>query len=141
MTELDQALQIFEQDRNDHGNQAGFYNLFLNTTFFIPTVDGETEAGEEGSGEQGHVVPLVIESEGADYLMLFDTEERLRNWAQAEVSFVEVAGHVVAAMSAPPLHWALNVGSEPSKLFQEEEIAWLRAVVERCNAGEGQERE
>jgi hypothetical protein len=33
----------------------------------------------------------------------------------------------------PPLHWALNVGSEYSKQFLPDEIAWLREVVERCN--------
>jgi hypothetical protein len=140
VTEIDKALSIFEQDRNDPGKQSGFYNLFLNSNFYVPTVDGKTEAGAEGGGETGHVVPLVIEAEGTDYLMLFDTEARLRTWAQAEVSFVEVAGHVLAAMSAPPLHWALNVGSEPSKLFGPEEIAWLKEVVERCDADSGKEQ-
>ncbi|MBE0596106.1 MAG: SseB family protein [Desulfuromonadales bacterium] len=136
-TKLDQALQAFEQDRDDPANQSGFFDLFLNSTFFIPTVDGKTEVAAEGMDEQGHVVPLVIEAEGKDFLMLFDTEERLRNWAEAETSFVEVAGHVVAAMSEPPLHWALNVGSEPSKLFQPEEIAWLKEVVAHCEAEAG----
>lgn len=134
MTPLDQALKAFELDRNDPKNQSGFFDLFLNSTFFIPTVDGETQAGEEGEVETGHVVPLVIEAEGNDFLMLFDTEERLRAWAQAETSFVEVAGHRLAAMSEPPLHWALNVGSEPSKLFQPDEIAWLKKAVAQCEA-------
>ena len=33
-----------------------------------------------------------------------------------------------------PLHWALNVGTDFSKQFLPDEIAWLREVVEQCNA-------
>ena len=134
MTEFDNALAIFLQDRNDPENQSKFYNLFLNSTFLLPTVGEQTEAGEEGSGEKAYAVPLVVEAEGGDYLMIFTTEERLRNWAKEEVNFVEVPGHVLAATSTPQLHWALNVGSEESKLFQPEEIAWLKEVVSRCDA-------
>lgn len=128
MSEFDKALENFQANRNDAKSQSRFYDLFLNATFFIPTVDGEDDA------PAGHAVPLVIEADGNDYLMLFDTEERLKVWAQAEVSFVEVPGHVIAEMSTPPLHWALNVGSDPSKQFFPDEIAWLRESVERCNA-------
>lgn len=135
MTELDKALAIFQQDMEDPKNQSQFYDRFLNATFYIPTLDEHARAGETEPEEKGHVVPLIIEAEGNDYLMLFDSEERLRNWAQAEVSFVEVPGHVIAATSIPPLHWALNVGAERSKQFLPDEIAWLKEVVERCNAG------
>lgn len=129
MTEFDSALEEFQQNREDAKSQSRFYDLFLNGTFLVPTV------GEE----DGHAVPLVVEADGNDYLMLFDTEERLQRWAQAEVSFVEVPGHVLAEMSAPPLRWALNVGSEPSKEFLPDEIAWLREAVERCDAAGGEE--
>jgi len=136
MTAFDKALAIFQQDMEDSRNQSQFYDLFLNSNFFIPVLD-EPGTGEEEPGPKGHAVPLIIEAEGNDYLMLFDTEERLRNWAQAEVSFVVVPGHVMAATSVPPLHWALNVGSEVSKQFLPEEIAWLKEVVDRCEAATG----
>jgi hypothetical protein len=75
-----------------------------------------------------------MESDGNDYLMLFDTRERLTAWSETEVTCVEVPGHVLAATSMPPLHWALNVGTDYSKQFVPDEIAWLRQSVERCNA-------
>jgi len=135
MTELDQALEIFQQHMQDPQKQSQFYDLFLNSSFYVPTLDSEAAADgmEPEAGEKA--VPLILEAEGDDYLLLFDTEERLREWAQAEVRFVLVPGHVLAVNSTPPLHWALNVGCERSKAFLPEEIAWLKEVVERCEAG------
>lgn len=137
MTELDQALETLRQDMNDARSQSKFYDLFLNTTYFVPNLD-ERDVIEAGEGAaDGQVLPLVIESEGNDYLMLFDSKERLHAWAQAEVGSVEVPGFVLAATTQPPLHWALNVGTPYSKQFLPDEIAWLREVVERCNAEAG----
>ena len=134
MTELDQALEALRQDMNDPKSQSKFYDLFLNSTYFVPNLD-ERDAVEAGEGAaERHVLPLVIESEGNDYLMLFDSKERMHAWAQAEVGCVEVPGFVLAATTQPPLHWALNVGTPYSKQFLPDEIAWLREVVERCNA-------
>ena len=133
MTELDNALVTLRQDMNDAKAQSMYYDLFLNATFYVPTLDERPLDGATDTPE-GQVLPLVMESEGNDYLMLFDTKERLQGWTQAEGSWVEVPGHVLAATSMPPLHWALNVGTEHSKQFIPDEIAWLREAVERCNA-------
>ncbi|MSM38167.1 MAG: SseB family protein [Geobacter sp.] len=134
MNLLDHALEILRLDLNNPKNQSQFYDLFLNGTFFVPTLDMQDLEGEAEAVSEGQVLPLVIESEGNDYLMLFDTKERLHAWAEEDVKFVEVPGHVLAATSMPPLHWALNVGTEHAKQFLPDEIAWLREVVERCNA-------
>jgi hypothetical protein len=133
LTGLDQALQTLRLNMEDAKRQSTFYDLFLNTTFCVPTLD-QQELDGAPAPEEGQVLPLIIESEGNDYLMLFDTEERLKNWAGAEVTWVGVPGYVLAATTMPPLHLALNVGTEYSKQFLPDEIAWLREVVERCNA-------
>ncbi len=138
MTELDQALENLRHDMNDATCQSKFYDLFLNATFYVPTL-GEKELAETGDAVgEGEVMPLVIEAEGHDYLMLFDTKDRLLAWAQTEAGFVEVPGHVLAATTMPPLRWALNVGTAYSKSFLSDEIAWLREVVERCNEAAGE---
>lgn len=131
-TGLDQALHALRLDMGDAGNQSKFYDIFLNTTFCVPTLDQQEFAGE-AAVEEGQVLPLVIESEGNDYLMIFDTEDRLKAWAADDVKWVGVPGFVLAATTMPPLHWALNAGTEYSKQFLPDEIAWLREVVERCN--------
>lgn len=136
MTEIDKALEIFRKDMTDPQNQSQFFDLFLNASFFVPIVPEEEVTAAAGAENvpPGGVMPLIVEAEGKDYLLLFDTRERLNAWAGAEVVFVEVPGHMLAATSPAPLHWALNVGTEYSKQFLPEEIAWLKEVVERCNA-------
>jgi hypothetical protein len=134
MTELDQALDAMRRDMNDLKSQSTFYDLFLNATFFVPTLNGRDADGAAEAVPDGEVIPLVIEAEGNDYLMLFDRQERLYAWAETEVESVEVPGHVLAATTEPPLHWALNVGTPYTKQFLPDEIAWLRDAVERCNA-------
>jgi hypothetical protein len=41
MTAIDKALEIFRQDTNNQENQSQFFDLFLNTTFFVPIVPEE----------------------------------------------------------------------------------------------------
>lgn len=134
MTDLDKALEVLRKDMNDPGSQSKFFDIFLNTTFFVPTLDDQEILSACGEGAEGQVLPLVIELDGNDYLMLFDSKERMQAWAQAEVESVEVPGYVLASTTRPPLHWALNAGSEYSKQFLPDEITWLRDVVERCSA-------
>ena len=129
---LDQALETLRQDMSNATGQSQFYDLFLNTTFCVPTLDPKDLEGDMKL-EEGQVLPLIIESEGNDYLMIFDSEERLKGWAGADVKWIGVPGHVIAATTMPPLHIAMNVGSEYSKQFLPDEIAWLRGVVEQCN--------
>ena len=141
MSQLDDALTLLRQDMEDSKSQSKYYDLFLNATFFVPTMENATalddsaeaaEAAAASATEEGQVMPLIMESDGNDYLMLFDSLERLNAWAKKKVTYVEVPGHVLAATSAPPLHWALNVDTEYAKPFVPEEIAWLKDVVGKC---------
>jgi hypothetical protein len=126
MSELDKALQAFLQDMDDQKAQSRFFDLFLNSTLYVPTFE---EKDEEAVDDRGKAAPLVLSAEGRNYLMLFDSEERLRAWAQQEAPFVAVPGHVLATNTPEALHWMLNYGCEPSKQFTPDEIAWLRKAV------------
>lgn len=134
MTGLDTALADLRLDQENGKLQSQFYDLFLNSTFYVPSLDANKMAPDAPPLEDGQVLPMIMESDGDDYLMLFDTKERLQAWADPDTCWVEVPGYVLAATSMPPLHWALNVGTDYSKQFHPDEIAWLREVVERCNA-------
>ena len=131
---LDEALAALRQDMTDAPSQSKFYDIFLNTTFCVPTLDPQELEGEVEVAA-GEVLPLVIAAEGNDYLMIFDTRERMTGWAHAEVPCVEMAGHHLAAISLPPLQWALNAGTDHSKLFLSEEIAWLKQMAGGLSGG------
>jgi len=132
---LDEALEALHQDATNPKNQSKFYDIFLNTTFCVPMLDPEELDGDEAVAK-GEAIPLIIEANGNDYLMIFDSEERLKNWAGKTVKWVGVPGHVLAVTTKSPLHLAMNVGTEYSKQFLPDEIAWLCEVVERCNQAE-----
>lgn len=135
MTELDKMLDALRKDPNDKASQSAYYDFFLNSTFWVPTLSAEQaqEVAPEAAAA-GETLPLVVAADGIDYLMLFDTPERMGAWSKSDVSFVEVPGYFLAETTVPPLNWALNVGTDYSKRFVPDEIAWLRQVAEQCKA-------
>lgn len=136
MTAIDQALEALRANPDDRKAQAGFYDLFLNSSFFIPTTN-EMVSTDDKSAEEKIEVPLILESEGADFLVFFDQKERLDAWAEQEVPCLQLPGHVLAEMTPAELHWAMNIGTAYNKQFAPDEIAWLKDVVARCKAEEG----
>lgn len=133
MTELDQALEALRADPDDHKAQSGFYDLFLNSSFFIPTVDEMVDTVDK-KGKEKIEVPLIIVDDGVDYLVFFDRQQRLDDWAEKEAPSLQLPGHVLAEMTTAELHWAMNIGTDYNKQFAPDEIAWLKDVVERCKA-------
>jgi hypothetical protein len=128
MTALDLA---FEAAAKNPTKQSEYYNLFLNSEIFIPTRDVPLEERRKRADEGETIRPIIVESEGKSYFMLFDTKERLGAWAKREVGFTAVPGHVVVEMMGPDIHWALNVGTDHVKIFVPDEIKWLKETVAR----------
>ena len=137
MTPLDQALKQLRDDPENLENLHHFYSLFLQTSFFVPTYDNETGEIIRGTGAPENpdkTLPLVMEAEGNNFMMLFDQQERVQAWAKEEVKCITIPGFVAVAMATEGLYLAMNVGSEHSKQFSPEEIAWLKQVVDRSAA-------
>jgi len=139
MTELDQALEALRATPDDPKSQSGFYDLFLNSSFFVPTSD-EMVSTEDNGDKEKIEVPLIIEADGVDYLVFFDHQERLNDWAEKEVPCLQLPGHVLVEMTPAELHWAMNIGTDYNKQFAPDEIAWLKDVVKRCKAEEDSQR-
>lgn len=133
MTPLDTALAKYIADDNEANP---YYDLVLNSSFHIPTFDEAPEEGQPAVAENDAISPVLLESDGKTYLMLFDSEERLRAWAKQTVSFVVLPGYAIAEMTTRELHWAVNVGTDYSKEFVPEEIAWLQDAVRKCHEAE-----
>lgn len=137
MTPLDQALKDLHDDPENVEKRHEYYNLFLQTRYFVPAFDqdqGDIHKGEGTLDNPEEALPLVMEAEGNRYLLLFDSQERVDAWAGQAVKCLLVPGFVAVTMAAEGLRLALNVGTDCSKEFVPEEVAWLKAVVDRSRA-------
>lgn len=114
--------------REDPDQRAVFYDTFLRAELFIPTREPE---GDEEPDEDDAFTPLLVESDGVPYLLLFDSLERLQSWADREPGFIRVPGRTLIEVMDPRLHWILNLGTSFTKEFVSEEISWLQKAVRR----------
>ena len=68
----------------------------------------------EAEAEEDDVVPQAFEVEGRTFVLAFDTEERLAEFAGAEAHYVALSGRAVAEMLAEAgLGLGLNLESGP----------------------------
>ena len=133
MTDLDKAFEALRAEPEDQKAQSGFYDLFLNTLFFVPTVKEMIQIDDEGTEEETEV-PLIIDNDETDYLVFFDQQQRLNDWAEVEAPFVKLPGHLITEMTTVELHWVMNLGTDHFKSFTPDEITWLKEVVAHCKA-------
>lgn len=110
--------------------------------FHLAGALGEPPAGPSSAAEgpaaeeENTIVPVLIESDGTNFLMLFDTLERLSAWAQEEVDYLCLPGHAIVEMMEPEVHWILNIGTPYTKEFVSAEIKWLKESL--ASAGDGE---
>jgi len=123
MSELDQALEAYLKD---DAQQNAYYALVLASDLYVPLQADETEATEKTLES---VRPLILESDDKHYMMLFDSAERLTEWAKEEVPYAVITGQLAAQISSPSLHWAINIGSGFAKEFVPEEIEHLKGLA------------
>ncbi len=133
MTDIDKAFEALRANPEDQKAQSGFYDLFLNTLFFVPTVKEMIQIDDKGTEEETEV-PLIIDNDETDYLVFFDQQQRLNDWAELDAPFVKLAGHLITEMTTSDLHWAMNMDTDHFKTFAPDEIAWLKEVVAHCKA-------
>ncbi len=131
MTKIDDAIKLCIDDAK---MQPQFYELFLNTLFYIPVIDEDDMLMHEDGAP-----PLLVEANDKTYLMVFDSINRLTNWANAEAKYLPVAGHSIAEMSSSDIYWALNYGTEYQKFFEPAEIEWLKVVVRQAKEDKPQQ--
>jgi SseB protein N-terminal domain len=125
MTELDTLLERCIKEEEEQGV---YYDLVLNSKFYIPILEDDVAQ----RSDEDNVTPVVLEADDKPYMMLFDTEERLRSWADENIKFIVLPGNALVELSTPELYWALNIGTDFQKEFVPEEISWLKDVVKQC---------
>jgi hypothetical protein len=132
MSALDDALQKFIDDPET--GQGPYYDQLLNTEFYIPLSETPQE------DEPQNVAPMILESDGKHYMMLFDSVERLNSWAEQEAAHAIYVGYQLAELTPDSLCWAINVGSDHGKEIVPEELAMLKQAVAAYRESEGEEK-
>jgi len=133
LSPLDQALLKVQGDPDKF--EAAYYELFLNSTIYSPTWDVPEQTGERTLDEDEAFEPVIIEAEDdVKYVMLFDSEERLAQWASEscdkEIGTIGLSGFDILNVFGKEFHMMLNVNSEQLKEFVPEEIEWLLSTTE-----------
>lgn len=86
ITPLDKALVAAQQNAE---LQSAFYNVFLGSQLFIPTLDHPVQDSTIHRSQAGEkFTPYVVEYNGKKYLPVFDSIERLSKWIQKQAAYV-----------------------------------------------------
>lgn len=125
LTQLDRAHAKMQADETDMVARLGFYERIADTEFFL-LLEKEPE------GDTLH--PLVFPVEDGEFVLIFDTEERLAGFVDRIVPYVAMSGRAVANMlSGKKIGLGINLGVAPSSiLLPSEAVNWL---LEKISTG------
>lgn len=130
ITLLDKALIAAQQDEK---NGTFFYNTFLGSEIFFPTLDQPVQQANLHRSKEGETFkPYVVEHNGKKYLPVFDSLERLTKWLRREGAYVAMPAHALVKTVHSDLHLMLNTGTSFVKEFSPEEIQWLCGIVNQA---------
>lgn len=122
MTALDDAHHAMETAPEDETARLRFYELLAASELFL-LLESEAE------GEQ--VTPRLFDLDGQSYVLGFDREERLAEFAGVSAPYAALSGRAMAGMLSPEgLGLAFNLEVAPSAiLLPPEALAWLSETL------------
>lgn len=130
LTDLDRAHE--GSDDNDAA-RLRFYSVLADAELFIllerPATDTQFE-------------PQMFPVDGQDYVLAFDTEERLADFASKPVPYAALPGRIVAGLLAEQgVGLALNLEVAPSStLLPPDALAWLTEMLGGDGPGQTEAR-
>lgn len=108
-TRLDAAWMRANAPKASDAETARFYDVMLAETLYLPVFDEIDEDTEQG------IAPKMIEVEGVQTLLAFDTEERLARFIEGPSNYVALPGRgVIEMIAGRDVQLALNLGVAPS---------------------------
>lgn len=120
-TPIDAALTAMNAAPEDDALRLRFYERLADSELFLAL------AGEAGGDE---ITPQVFSVEDASYVLVFDREERLAEFAEGSAPYAVLSGRGLAAMLAGQgIGLAVNPGAEASILVPSEAVDWLAATL------------
>ena len=122
LSELDQLLIKAQANPGEHEHE--YYELFLNSELYIPTVTKPAN-GVEFTKEDKEIDAVVLPNEDKSFVMIFDDPEKLMDWAQHDVGILKLRGHQILSMFSSDMYFMLNIASDQPREFTPEEVQWL----------------
>lgn len=122
-TPLDAAHAAMEAAPQDDAARLRFYERLAECELFLMLA--------EEAGEDDQIKPELFDLGAAQYVLVFDREERLAAFAGRVVPYVALSGRVIAGMLAGQgIGLGVNLDVAPSAiLLPEEAIAWLNETL------------
>ncbi|GAA4220407.1 hypothetical protein GGQ68_000533 [Sagittula marina] len=139
-TQLDQALAAMEAAPDDDAIRLRFYDRLASSELYLML---------EKEPEGDNISPEVFDIADARFLLAFDREHRLSDFATRAVPYVALSGRALAGMLAGQgIGIALNAGTASETLLPPEAMHWLadtlgqapqtdEARIERLHAPKG----
>lgn len=121
-TPLDRAHAAMQADPDNATARMGFYNRLAEAELFL-LLKTEPEADR--------IDPDIFEVEDGRFALVFDTDERLTEFAQGVVPYAALSGRALAAMlSGQGIGLGLNLGVAASEfLIPTDAVDWLAETL------------
>ncbi len=120
-TPLDAAHAAMEAAPEDDAARLRFYERLADCELFL-ALDGEP-GGDE-------ITPQIFPVDEAQFVLVFDREERLAAFAEGAAPYAVLSGRGLAAMLAGQgIGLAVNPGAASSILIPSEAVDWLAATL------------
>ncbi|MGR3484127.1 MAG: SseB family protein [Paracoccaceae bacterium] len=115
MTPLDRAVAA----ATDEAGTLALHDLLAGTELFL-ALDAEP-VGDA-------ISPMVVEAEGAAFILAFDRPERLTDFTGGPTPYAAMTGRtLVATLTGQGV--ALNLGTKGETLLSPDQVAWLRDTL------------
>lgn len=131
MTELDKVIAAAFASEGKQEDVNKVYLTLVRSQLYMPV---QKELPGEESEEP--FVPLFAKVDENYFMLVFDTVERLSEWAgdQADqIGYVEISGRDVIAGMNEEVFLCLNYGSDYYKEFSPDEIKRLKMIVAKID--------
>ena len=121
-TQLDKAHSEMKSDENDKSLRLGFYGRIIEAELLLFLEKEPTGAD---------ISPQSFAIEGGQFVTVFDTDERLVEFANDTAPYIAMSGRAIVGMlRGKGIGIGLNLGVAPSSfLMSSEAVDWLAGVL------------
>lgn len=121
MTDLDDAYLAMDAAPEDDAARLRYFERLADTELFM--VLREESAGDTAK-------PMLFDTEGHQFALVFDRPDRLSDFAEGEAAFVALSGRgVLDLLAGHPIGLAVNLGTPSANLLPADALEWLRSTL------------